>query len=268
MSDDKLILRPGGGDVIVAPEIDFEADRAESTVEAGDLKFPFMQLLQDGSPLVKKGPRKLADAEAGMIYNTITGELFSGDEGVLVLPIATSLRKYDECIPYDEGGGFRGSYFPEHPRVTTATPGEKRGILIPAENPEGTELIETAYFFLVFPATVSWAVCTMKSKNWQSARTWNTLIDGVRFVGKKGAYRPAAYAMQYRLGTRLTDNKGKEPSYVYTVKSEGRVIDANIYNYAREFALFVDKFKSGEVKVTPPSEQQPEPPAGTEEVPF
>jgi hypothetical protein len=263
VSETELIVRLDT-ELVLPVEIDFEADRqTHSTVEAADLKFPFLQLLQDGSPLVKKGPRKLADSEAGMILNTLTGELFSGEIGIPVLPVTTSIRKYDEWIPQDEGGGFRGSYFPDHIRVTSAKPGERRGTLIPLDNPEGTELIETAYFFLVFPQTLTWAVCTMASKKWQSARTWNTLIDGVRFKGKNGLYPPAPYAVQYRLGTVQVDNKGKEPSYIYTVKSEGRVTDANVYTYAKEFAQkFVAKVQAGEVEVKPTSSEQADNNAG------
>ena len=258
---EELIVRPAGGEVALPTEIDFEGDRVDqSTVSAADVKFPFLQLLQDGSPLVKKGPRKLAGSEAGMILNTLTGELYPGEEGVPVIPITTSIRKYDEWIPQDQGGGFRGSYFPDHHRVLTATSGERRGTLIPADNPEGTELIETAYFFLVFPSTLTWAVCTMASKKWQSARAWNTLIDGVRFSGKKGPFRPAPYAMQYRLGTVMVDNKGKEPSYIYSVKTEGKVTDPNVYLYARDFAQqFVAKVQSGEVEVKPVADEQAPP---------
>jgi hypothetical protein len=251
---EELILRPTA-DVVVADAINFEEDTRELHVEASDLKYPFLQLLQDGSPLVKKGPRKMPGAEAGMILNTVTKELHNGEVGVPVLTITTSIRRFDEWIPVDDGGGFRGSYLPNHERVRTATPGERRGTLIPADNPEGTELIETAYFFVVFPESMTWAICTMASKKWQSAKTWNTLIAGVRFQGAKGPYIPAPYAVQYRLGTVLTDNKGKEPSYIYTITSEGPVKNAAAYRFAKDFeATLFKKIQSGEEPIRPPED--------------
>jgi len=263
---EELIVRPGG-EVAIPPAINFEQDAVTSSgLTAADLAFPFLRLFQDNSHEVKKkDPKYIEGAEAGFILNTVTQEIFPGDPGVLVVPVTTGIRKVDEWVPLDQGGGFVGSYFPEHDRVKKASPGKKKGVMI---SPDGNDLVETAYFFIVFPETLSWACVTMASTKWKVARRWNTLIDGVRLTGAKGPFRPAPYAFSYILGTTAETNNASQTYYNYTIKSAGKVADVGVYQYAREFAnTLVAKVKTGEVEVKPPSEN-PTTEGSPEDIPF
>ena len=67
-----------------------------------DILIPFLNLLQKGSPLVED--RK--EAKAGLIYNTVTEELY---ETVEFVP-ATTRHECVEWVPRDAGGGFVNKY--------------------------------------------------------------------------------------------------------------------------------------------------------------
>ena len=73
----------------IATNIVFEADAnvLTGTVGQDDLALPFLKILGQLSPEVNKRDGKYVEgAEPGMIYNSVTGELFNGEQGVPVIP--------------------------------------------------------------------------------------------------------------------------------------------------------------------------------------
>ena len=73
----------------VSTNIVFEADANVQTGVVGqeDLALPFLKILGQLSPEVNKRDGKYVEgAEPGMIYNSVTGETFSGESGVPVIP--------------------------------------------------------------------------------------------------------------------------------------------------------------------------------------
>ncbi|RKZ72467.1 MAG: hypothetical protein DRQ48_00215 [Gammaproteobacteria bacterium] len=69
---------------------------------ADDLLIPFLNLLQKGSPLVEERD----DAKSGMIYNTVTEEVY--DE-INFVPAITR-HECVEWVPREKGGGFAGKH--------------------------------------------------------------------------------------------------------------------------------------------------------------
>ena len=52
-----------------------------------DLALPFLRILGQLSPQVTEGDAKyIANAKPGMIYNTVTSELYDGKKGIKVIP--------------------------------------------------------------------------------------------------------------------------------------------------------------------------------------
>ena len=52
-----------------------------------DMALPFVRILGQLSPQVTDGDAKFIDgAKPGMIYNTVTSELFDGKKGIKVIP--------------------------------------------------------------------------------------------------------------------------------------------------------------------------------------
>lgn len=56
-------------------------------VDLNTTALPFLKILSSMSPQTKKAKSEYVEgAEEGMIFNTVTEELFSGDEGIKVVP--------------------------------------------------------------------------------------------------------------------------------------------------------------------------------------
>jgi hypothetical protein len=71
-----------------------------------DISIPFLGVLQPMSPEVTGDDGKGIDgAKAGMLFNTVTNELFDGKDGVIFQPVDTS-HVFVEWRPRNQGGGF------------------------------------------------------------------------------------------------------------------------------------------------------------------
>lgn len=74
---------------------------------------PFLAVIQKMSPQVDEAEAAyIADARPGMLFNSVTEELFDGKEGVVFLPCAYQ-RRYIRWGAKDAGGGFKGEVMPE-----------------------------------------------------------------------------------------------------------------------------------------------------------
>lgn len=112
---------------------------------------PFIRVLQSGSPQVKKqGDDYIPGAEEGMFINTGTGEVFSGSDGIVFVPIGVR-HVVDEWIPKDDGGGFIAEHSPEAQFVLDTIEANKKKTgkrFVPKPmTKDGHELIETYYVF-------------------------------------------------------------------------------------------------------------------------
>jgi len=94
---------------------------ADSGVGAGlegadkdSFAIPFIRVLQDGSPQTKAGQVGFVKgAKSGMLFNTVTSELFGGDEGIVFIPCAFQ-RRFIRWGPRGaENSGYKGELMPE-----------------------------------------------------------------------------------------------------------------------------------------------------------
>ena len=100
---------------------DFEAFANEGleSVSAQDLSIPYLRILAQLSPQVnKRDGAYVQGAEAGMIYNTVENAVYSGEDGVLVIPCYYR-RVYVEWKPREKGGGYVGTYGVDDPIAKT-----------------------------------------------------------------------------------------------------------------------------------------------------
>ncbi len=111
-----------------------------------DVGIPFIAVLQDMSPQVKKRDEKYVEgAEVGMLFNTVTGELYP--HGVMFLPVY-----YESChvewVPRDSGGGFVAKHPWNTPLTGQAQP-NPAGKGAPRLS-NGNDLVETRYWYGFF----------------------------------------------------------------------------------------------------------------------
>lgn len=148
----------------------------EGTTSA-DLSIPFISILQSNSPQVEdKDP---AGAESGMLFNTVTRELFSGEDGLIFMPCHKD-SAFVEWVPRDGGGGFVGMHDPAGDIVKAAIKANddnRMGKLKTGDN----DLVETHYVYglIMDPtgtSTLGFAVISFVSTKIKPQRDWFTAM--------------------------------------------------------------------------------------------
>lgn len=82
--------------------------RGSEDVSTQDLVIPRLEIIQDLSPQRKKSePEYIEGAEEGMMYNTVSKQLYAGD--VIIVPVLFR-KEYIIWKNRKMGGGFIGSY--------------------------------------------------------------------------------------------------------------------------------------------------------------
>lgn len=170
-----------------------------------DLSVPFLAILQSNSPQVEEDGEKF---KPGMILNTVTGELFSGNEGLLFIPCHIDHASV-EWKKRTDGGGFVKSHDPNSEVVAQAIKrngGNRIGRLeTPGEGGKMNELIETHYVYgLVLDndgeTVLGFAVIAFTSTKIKPYRDWITALYTL-----KG--RPPLFANRARLKTTKQKNE-------------------------------------------------------------
>jgi hypothetical protein len=210
-----------------------------------DLAIPFLRILSDTSPQVKKrDPLYIEGAESGMIYNTLTKEIYSGSDGVSVIPCAYQ-RQYIEWMDRGKGTGAPVNIYPaENNILSKTTRDDQRKDRL--EN--GNYIEDTAnHFCLVLgnDGTTSQVLVAMKSTQRKKSKRWNSLMLGLKMKGSKGLFTPPSYSHVYLLKTIAESNDLGE-WFGWDISRVGPVEDGNIYQQAKAFA---ESVAAGEVKV-------------------
>ena len=130
------------GELAVAQGYGEFQDAGFEGVDNSDLQIPFLTILQGLSPQVKSVKHGgLEGAEVGMFHNTVTDDLFDGEDvGVGFVP-AISQKKFVEWKP--DRGGFVAAHEPEEDCVKKAIAECDFGKLKIGEN----DLTETYYMY-------------------------------------------------------------------------------------------------------------------------
>lgn len=224
-----------------------DAQSGFSGMNQDDFALPFLRLLTNTSPEVGS----LDGAMPGMIYNSVTGELFDGKKGILVVPCAY-VRQYIEWAPRGSGSGAPIAYYPSTSDILSKThrvAGENKDYL-----DNGNYIENTAnHYVMVLDATgiPNPALIVMKSTQLKKSRKWNTMMQSAKLMGKNGLFTPPMYSQVYRL-TTVKESNDKGQWFGWEVEHVGSVEDDGLYMTAKAFA---DSINAGDVKVTHSDEQ-------------
>lgn len=229
----------------------YEED-ANSGFESADAEayaIPFLSVLQSGSPQVKKSDGAyIKGAEEGMLYNTVTQELISGDDGVSVIPCYYK-RSFIKWAPRETGGGYRGEVMPSDPQVTSGKTNAD-GELIDAE---GNILTDTrTHYVLVLDKNGGYqpAVISMASSQLKKSRQWMSRMNGLKLTRADGSlFTPPMFSHTYKVGTAAESND-KGSWFGWKIETGSPVENSSLYQAAKAFR---DAVSSGEVKEQQPS---------------
>jgi len=218
----------------------FEGDASKGLGEIGqkDLALPFLKILAQLSPEVNKRDGKYVEgAEAGMIYNSVTGELHNGVEGINVIPCFYKLE-YLEWKDRGEGLGAPVAIYASSSDILSKT---KPDANYKDRLPNGNYIERTAsHFVIILGDSPSTALISMKSTQLKISRKWNSMMNGLKLKGKNGLYTPASFSHIYRLKTtQMSNDKGTW--FGWEVSKVGPVSDSSLYQQAKTFSENISK---------------------------
>ena len=218
----------------------FEADKGKGLGNIGlqDLALPFLKVLAQLSPEVNKRDGKYVEgAEAGMIYNSVTGELYNGVEGINVIPCFYRL----EYLEWKDRGEGLGAPVAIHDSSSDIMSKTKEDANYKPRLPNGNYIDKTAsHFVIILGDSPSTALISMKSTQLKISRKWNTMMSGLKIKGEDGLFNPASFSHIYKLKTtQLSNDKGTW--FGWEVSRVGPVTDTSMYQQARKFSEDISK---------------------------
>ena len=222
----------------------FEDDAAKGLGAIGqeDLALPFLKILGQLSPEVNKRDGKYVEgAEPGMIFNSVSGELYDGVKGINVIPCFYKLE-YIEWKDRGEGLGAPVAIYDSSSDIMSKTTPDAN---YKDRLPNGNYIEKTAsHFVIVSGDSPSTALISMKSTQLKISRKWNSMMSGIKMKGANGMFTPASFSHIYKLKTtQMSNDKGTW--FGWEVSKVGPVTDKGLYDQAKGFS---DSISKGAVK--------------------
>ena len=211
---------------------------------ADEMQIPFIRALQALSPqLNKKKPEYIDGAEQGDLFNTVTGQVWKGEEGVTIIP-CYQVTKYLEFTPRDMGGGFRGEISLTNPVLQQTTRQGSKELL-----PTGNELVKSdQHYCLVLDGEGSFqpAVIDMKSTQLKVSRRWKTQIAMQKIKHPKTGQMitPPLFATEWKI-TTVEESNDQGSWFNPSVEKVGLVGERDLMLEAKAFR---DSVAAGEAK--------------------
>lgn len=191
---------------------------------AEDYAVPILRILQKLSPQVDPEANEYIEgAMPGDILNTVTGEVFPGKEGLLVVP-AYFRPEVTEWVPREQGGGYSGVMSMNDPRYVNAPPSDKKPRV--RVTPDGHELVDTHNHYVIavregadaFPAVIS-----MTSSQLKKSRKFNYLKAQQREKRPNGTtFEAPVFSRIYKF-TTIPEENDKGKFYNWNISLIGRI---------------------------------------------
>ena len=218
----------------------FEDDAAKGlgNISQEDLALPFLKILGQLSPEVNKRDGKYVEgAEPGMIFNSVSGELYDGVKGIDVIPCFYKLE-YIEWKDRGEGLGAPVAIYDSSSDIMSKT---KPDANYKDRLPNGNYIEKTAsHFVIVSGDSPSTALISMKSTQLKISRKWNSMMSGIKMKGANGMFTPASFSHIYKLKTtQMSNDKGTW--FGWEVSKVGPVTDKGLYDQAKAFSENISK---------------------------
>ena len=222
----------------------FEADAGSGVENLGqdDVALPFLKVLSGNDPVLDENE----EARKGDIYNTVTGMLTKGKEGIRVVPCAYQ-RRFIQWAPRGSGNGAPVAiYEPNDERPKTERSSDDNKDYVVGGNGEYIE--ETHQHFVIVlndDGSAETALIAMKSTQLKKSRKWNSMMASRQMQGKNGPFTPPRFSHVYHLKT-IQEENSKGSWHGWEMSLDGPITDAALYARAKQFA---ESITSGDVIV-------------------
>jgi hypothetical protein len=242
-------------------KFDYSEDAADGfqnqTME--DCALPWLNLLQDLSPQIKKGEHNIDGAEQGMFCDTLSKEIFDGEQGLEIV-IAATEHVFCEWKP--KMGGFVGRRDIRDPEVVNARQTQTFGEY---KSKAKNDLIETFYVYGVRasaepggePVSFIMSITGTKIKTYKQ---FNQRLKMFQTGETGNRHRPPIYAHRVLL-TSFPDRKGTNDFFNLKIAGavgddlEAGLLELGDVRYQAAKALCRSMF-AGEAKVDYDAQQQ------------
>ena len=237
----------------------FEEDAGKGMENMGqeDLALPFLKVLSGNDPVLDEHET----ARKGDIYNTVSGTIYKGKDGVRVIPCAYQ-RRFIQWAPRGTGSGAPIAIFePNDARPKTErSPDDNKDYVVDGD---GSYIEETHQHFVIIlneDGSAETALIAMKSTQLKKSRKWNSMMQSVVMQGKNGPFTPPRFSHIYHLKT-VGEENSKGSWHGWEISREGPITDGALYKRAKEFS---ESIMAGEVVVKHTDESA----VGDDDLPF
>ena len=198
--------KDGPGTAIEAYDFGEDAGHGFEGTTAAELLTPFLSIIQGLSPqLDPTSPKYLDAAKQGMILNTVTNELYNGQNGLEIVAVYRR-PTFTEWVPREQGGGFQGEREIDDPEVLRLK--HEQGNFKKLQTDHGTDLIEQYNLFVMYGApdidevNASEAVLAFTSTKIGAYKQFYTRAKAIAYPdGKGGVIQPPLWAHRWRMTT-------------------------------------------------------------------
>lgn len=225
------------------PPVPFQIDANDATlggkVELRDIAVPMLYVLQPMSPQVLDGNEaRIPGALPSMLYLSVLEEIYAGigneAKGLDFVPCFYE-RKLVEWKLKEKGGGFIAAYPSDHSIQNTAKPDDKNRLMLP----NGHQLVETAYRYLLVKADKSWVQCIMpmKSTALKYSRRLGSMIQAAVIPGSENQ----APSFLYIYKVKTVSERNDMGTWYSPVFERSGMVDELLYRKAKDFAIIAAK---------------------------
>ena len=199
---------------------------------------PFVRVLQQMSPQCTAGKTGYnPKAKAGMLYNTVTGELFDGEAGIIFVPCAFQ-RRFIQWAPRGaEGSSYKGEWLPEEVTEKLLAGEFQKGtdgrIYVDEPNPKKSDyLVDTRNHFglMVTDKGVAQVLLSLSSTQIKKSKQLMGILSSIRINGQV----PPTWLSKIRI-TTLPESNDQGSWFGIRVEHAGFVDDPKLYDMARDF---------------------------------
>lgn len=180
-----------------------------------DTALPFLAVLQAMSPQLETDER----AKAGMIINTVTGDLWSKDQGLIFVPVITQ-HHFVEWVPRERGGGFVAIHELDSDVVKNCRSNQDFGKYKVGEN----DLVESFYVYGLIVdenENIQQAVLGFKSTGIKKYKNWMTKARNILLKRQDGTrYVAPLFSHRYRVRT-VKERNTKGEFYNFDIMFDG-----------------------------------------------
>lgn len=239
----------------------------EATVD--DMAIPFLSIVQKMSPQCDPDSPKYDERfKPGMIFNTVTQELFEGREKGLVCYHVAFKKNWVEWVPRNQGGGMRGLHENNSDVVRNAEKHPEKPFILVTE--AGMELIDTRYHYVIYldpsdPSAWSPAVIAMTSTQVKYSRKWVSRLNTTKIKQGDKIVAPPTWAFPYTLTAMPDENKKGSFLSWKIVKGETPISDKRLFDDCLNFYKSV---AAGDTKLSDMDQDTHSGEMESEDIPF